>query len=406
MEPRSTPVGWPPPAPAKVRALPVLALLMLCPLCLSPGTPLPAAATDLGSSVDLHGFGGWAFGETDGNRYTVGTENGEYDNAAFALNLNANPYENLNLVFQMDLELENSEVDVELDYAFAEWFFSDAARFRIGRVKHPYGLYAEVFDVGTVRPFFFLPQSIYGPQGFTAKAYNGLGVTGTRYGAGDWGVQYDVYGGQIQGELAFPGPLSANPAEALEGEVENNFEINDLLGLRINLLTPVEGLLFGVSAYSGDERFPDGSEANVEFDRDVYGGHVEYIGSRLWVRTEFAHFEEGDRFEEDGAYLELAYKLTEHWQLAARYDEWDAEIPGIDTANFPDFFQQILEHQETALGLNYWFNPSFVVKLSYHLIEGNRFAFPDDPQVIQQSIFTNDLEDETDLLVFGAQFSF
>ena len=82
------------------------------------------------------------------------------------------------MYFESDDSDANTNQDVELDYAFAEWFVSDALKIRMGRVKHPFGLYGEIFDVGTLRPFYLLPQSIYGPNGFTAKAYNGVGLTG------------------------------------------------------------------------------------------------------------------------------------------------------------------------------------------------------------------------------------
>ena len=52
--------------------------LTLCWLAFA--TPLFAQTT--GSSViDIHGFGGWAYGKTDGHKYSLGTEEGEYDNA-------------------------------------------------------------------------------------------------------------------------------------------------------------------------------------------------------------------------------------------------------------------------------------------------------------------------------------
>ena len=37
---------------------------------------LPLAAQGLANSVQIHGFGGWAYAETDGNEYFVGTPDG------------------------------------------------------------------------------------------------------------------------------------------------------------------------------------------------------------------------------------------------------------------------------------------------------------------------------------------
>ena len=70
------------------------------------------AAQDAFNDVQIHGFGGWAYGETDGNAYLVGTEEGRYDNADFALNVTAEPMENLSIVAQIRDILS---VDVEMD---------------------------------------------------------------------------------------------------------------------------------------------------------------------------------------------------------------------------------------------------------------------------------------------------
>lgn len=63
--------------------------------------------------------------------------------------------------------------EIKLDFAFGEWAFSDALKFRMGKVKCPFGIYSEVFDVGTIRPFYALPQAIYGAPGIVTKSYFG-----------------------------------------------------------------------------------------------------------------------------------------------------------------------------------------------------------------------------------------
>ena len=134
--------------------------------------------------------------------------------------------------------------------------------------------------------------------------------------------------------------------------------------------------------------------------------HIEYRTPTWTVRGEYGYFENGDRFEQDSAYVEVAYKIDSHWEVAGRWDWWEAEVPGVDTSFFPDFFQQVLRHEDVGIGLNYWFTPGFVLKLSLHMVDGNRYAFPDDPDEIFNAIVTNSLDKETELLVFGAQFSF
>ena len=42
---------------------------------------VPSRAQGLSDDVKIHGFGGWAYGVTDGNAYLLGTEDGSWDNA-------------------------------------------------------------------------------------------------------------------------------------------------------------------------------------------------------------------------------------------------------------------------------------------------------------------------------------
>lgn len=388
---------------------PAVAALLLGALLWLPAEGLGQGLID---KVEIHGFGGWAYGVTDGFVALLGDDDGKYDNAEFALNVSAQASDRLSIVAQVFLDSEVADTDggaeAELDYAFAEWFFSDALKLRMGRIKHPFGLYGEIFDVGTLRPFYLLPQSIYGPNGFTAKAYNGVGLTGTRGGVGGWGLQYDVYAGQIEGDFELPGLLLLDPELFLESNLSLGFRVEDTVGLRLNVLTPIDGFTLGISAYRGDEEVGDNF---VSTDvRETYLFHLEYLTDRWSIRSEWGEFEHKDVFINRGGYLEVAYMVDDRWQLAARADDWEVEYP-----DFPDsvvsalvspIVPQLMEHQELALGVNYWVATDFVLRVNYHWIDGNRFAFFGSSEEIAQALESGRLEDQTELFVFGAQFSF
>lgn len=366
------------------------------------GLSAPAIATDLGSKVQIHGFGGWFYADTDGLLHIVGDSDGDYDNAQLALNVTAQPTDRLSVVAQVLLEAEDrfadEDVNVELDYAFAEWFVSDRLKLRVGRVKHPYGIYGEIFEVGTLRPFILLPLSLYGPSGFTAKAYNGVGITGTFARDSGWGLQYDVYGGQIEGAYEVPG-LFSGPDTFTEPRVDLGFTVDDILGTRLNVLTPFDGLSFGVSAYLGEERILDVR------DRETIQAHVEYLTDRWTVRGEWGLLDNKGAFDVEGSYLEVAYKITEHWELAVRGEDRETDF-NLGGQFFSGIVAQATEHQDVALGVSYWFSPSFVLRLNVHETEGNRFAFVETPEEVQRALVTGELEDETELILIGAQFSF
>ena len=51
-----------------------------------------------------------------------------------------------------------------------------------------------------------------------------------------------------------------------------------------------------------------------------------------------------------------------------------------------DLLTELGEHEDLALSLNYWFNSNLVFKLSYHLVDGNIFAVPDDLEGIEADV--------------------
>ncbi len=386
-------------------------------LCLALMAALPTVAQDSDDRVKLHGFGGWAAGDTDGNEYLAGAEDREYDSITFALAANAEVGENLAISAQIFSESEDEEITTELEYAFAEWTFTDQLKLRGGLVKQPFGIYTEVFDVGTIRPFFDLPQGIYGPAEITAEAYQGLGVTGFKQLESGWGFQYDAYGGEIgldsteaANSLLFEAedPLFGQDADE---EPEQEEKIKDVLGGRLQFHSPGGNWTFGVSAYFGepedDDDDDDDSDEDDDHDDDdeemegeeasttheVIGVHLQYLTSDWSVRLEYAHRNGGDdRVETDAAYLEVARYFGQKWQVAGRYD-W-AEVESDEGEDLP---ATLGEHEDRALSLNYWFSPNLVFKLSYHLVEGNLYATADD---------LDELEDETRLIQLGVQFSF
>ncbi|MCI5159535.1 MAG: hypothetical protein D3906_14105, partial [Candidatus Electrothrix sp. AUS1_2] len=65
------------------------------------------------------------------------------------------------------------------------------------------------------------------------------------------------------------------------------------------------------------------------------------------------------------------------------------------------------EHKELVLGLNYWFTPRLAVKTSYHQVQGNRVTVPADDEQYGEGLREGRFnEEETQLFLFGVQFSF
>jgi len=323
-----------------------------------------AAAQEGSQPLVLHGFGSAGYGKngTDNNHYDSSDPRGDYRHAIFSLSVAAAPMERLRIRGQvMHVETdEEGEPVAELDFAFGEWRFSDALRLRAGQIQQPFGIYNEIFDVGTLRPFSFLPKGIY-DSGILAEGLNGVGVAGSRRIGSGWGLQYDVYLGGLQ--------------------VEDE-PLNETIGGRVVLETPVTGLSFGASGYSGSAE---------DSRHSVLGAHGEYLAGAWSMRAEYVHAWLHGDVKVDTAYAEVARRLGGNLQAAARYD-WSEQ-------SHPDMARTSAdEHKDVGLGMNYWFSPNFVTKLSYHHVDGNLFAGPEDGSPA--------LESTTDAVFVTAQLSF
>src|SRR5262249_12753868 len=258
--------------------------------------------------IEAHGFSTWSYGNTDGNEYLNGTDEGSYDHVAMGLGIVGRVNDRLRIVSQAEWRDDPEGTEIELEAAFAEWKFSDRLKLRAGKVRQPFGISAEVTNIGTLRPFVELPQAVYGKVGLVGETYKGIGATGFFNFKDNWSLIYDVYaGGQTLEEFRPP------EAVALGEPFDNPTELErtkDMVGGRIVLETPVR-VRFGASAYTGKE-VGSGRRTGV-------GVQAEY-SSRAWsIRSEYVHESVKEDVKGDGFYAEAAYHLDQHWQAAVQY---------------------------------------------------------------------------------------
>jgi opacity protein-like surface antigen len=364
--------------------------------------PANAAAQGIADQIAIHGFASWAYGRTDGNNYLNGTEKGNYRDGNLAINIAASLSEKLRIVAQPSVtqaaaaEAGEPATTIAIDYAFAAWKFSDAAELRLGKVQQPFGLYAEIFQVGTLRPLYSLPQSIYGSSGIVAQGLTGVSLTASTSASAPWGVTADLYGGGVDLQ-EFGAPLDINRGDTLSGLQSIETEVNrDVIGGRLVLHTPVSGLTLGGSAWTGVAT--EGSETNRN---TVFGAEAEYLSDRWSIRGEYAYNKEGDKYHTNAGYGEVGFRLTPAWQVAGRYERFVNTLPGFPSPAVPS----LTEHTAWVGGLSYWFSPNLVVRANYTYVKGNRFATPDVDEILAD-IGSGSLDDQTNLVQFGVQFSF
>jgi predicted porin len=351
------------------------------------GAPQPAGAIEAGEKLWIHGYGNWAYGKTDGNAYMSGTDEGSFDKLEFSLSVAAEPAQRTSVHAQIFVEKNTEGSEASVDFAFAEYAFDPALKFRIGAVKQPFGIFTETFDVGTLYPFVSLAQGIYGPAGIVSESFLGAGFTGRFEAAGGWQLQYDLYGGDMEAALTTPW------AEAeTEGETEGGSDIQNLIGGRLNLTSPGQAVSCGISAYTGTEDTKAVGEESESNRHTAYGAHAEYFVGPVTLRAEYAG-QHTDDYKSNAAYGEAAWRISSGWQVAARYDWSKTDLDA--SAEVDD---ELLKHQDLGLAVNYFFSPNFVLKLAWHQVTGNRFTSTDDEDAQQDR--------KTSLVTFGTSFSF
>lgn len=351
----------------------------------------------VGQDVVLRGFGTWAYGRTSDNIFLGKRPEGDFRSLMFSLNAGVAISDRIAVRSQMGWRESDEGSDPHLDYAFAEYKLKGETRLRFGKIKQSFGIYSEVLTVGTIRPFLDLPQGVYDVAGFVAEGYKGAGITG-RAGTGNWSLTYDVYGGGMDLEtFSVPGKFYRGDSPTSEGQNADIVSTRNLVGGRVVVNSPIRGLSFGGSAYSGTLNEPAANR------RTAVGGQVEYRSNAFSAQSEVVYQNQVGDERATGAYVQAAYRLSPEWQVAGQYNNLKTVFANIDPSAAPS----LQYHREGAFALNYWFSRSLVLKAEYHRVNGNRFSVPDhDSETLRTAVAAGQLKRVTNLVQFGAQFSF
>ena len=373
-------------------------------------------------NVEIHGFGSWNSGATNNSNLYLGAQNrGSSRNSIAGITLTGHMDEKLSFITQVKFDFSGT-TQTTLDYVFAQYDFRDYLKLRAGQVKQPFGLYTETIDIGTTRPFIEAPMAVYGPTANIAEAYRGIGLTGNIPAFMGMSFDYDIYGGGLNRDEYEP-TLDAyrvmqgyRPWTAVSDGVGT--ELTDqTYGGRLMLNLPIAGMRIGSSGYHGNTaEFPIPGRGDVQ----TIVHSFEYVANRFALRSEVLREMESDHDRQNGWYYEGAYRLIGGLQVAGLYDHATTHLKGkkrgcaAPCSDYPELGKSLLYHKEEAAGLNYYFSPSFVMKLSYHHIEGNRFAQPNRDDLVAKlstayaipGNTTSPLPENTDAVLLGAQFSF
>jgi hypothetical protein len=380
---------------------------------------LPAQTDD---NISIYGFGSWAFAKTDGNQYFWSNEDGTMDYYDFALNINATVSSKFRVNAQFYTNSYYGGDSVDIDFAFAEYAFSDAFKLRAGKVKQAFGIYGDIKRVGTIRPFFTLPTSAYDHDYFVSPGITGVAIAGTFVMQNGWAAQYDFHYGASEGNFNIRSiglvagyyygtiPFQGN-AEDVPVTSFIELESNDNAGGRLAVETPISGLSligsFATNHTIGTIR--DTSITAYDTDTFTYATSVVYDAFPFSFNLEYLYADfEGIKMDYNLVWLELGYMLTESTQIVGRFENADGQSYAKQSQLITDFramFENdiLKDHKEYAIGLNYFFNSNFVLRASIHKTEGLLWAAP--PRGLA-SFIDEEINPDTLNLIIGVNYSF
>ncbi len=278
---------------------------------------------------------------------------------------------------------------VILDWAVADYNFDPAFGVRAGRVKYPKGLYGEALDLDVVRPYVFLPNSVYSPvlRDFAAS-FDGALVYGT-LSLGKSTFDYKVFYGDIpispeKGIAEFYNDTSVG-LYAASGV--SQLSMDSVTGGQLVWNTPVSGLRFAYSYSFFDKLNSNGPFAgfpaanlNLAFGRFSYDvASVEYtwkdwVFAAEWQRAG-ATFKFGaapflpttsGTYGTDGWYVSAARRLNAKFEIGTYYGDLRDRYNSRDSRDYQKDF---------AVSLRYDLNEHVLFKIEAHRIGGTYGLF-------------------------------
>ncbi|MCP4213631.1 MAG: hypothetical protein GY765_03195 [bacterium] len=349
-------------------------------------------AEDFLKKIRLNGFLSQAYMKSSSNNFLTPSMDGSFEINELGLAVSANITDKLRVGFQLfSRDLGNiGNNKVVLDWAFADYRFSDYFGLRLGRIKLPFGLYNEGRDTDFLRPMVFLPQSMYdeGKRGFMV-AVQGAGIYGNLPLNKMGDVDYSFYAGtgNIDSEEItvryFRNAL--NSLSPLTGVVVPQVYVTTThaYGGRVIWNTPLSGLRVGASLLSPLLQLsPSLGGADIaEFEIPTWMiFSLEYTVGNFTVAAEYAEMEskftafgmELSNNTDQGYYVMASYMISDHFTISALYDSYYGNKE--DKEGLKNILQGLPAHiswrEDCGICLRYDFNSNWTTKVEWHTIDG------------------------------------
>lgn len=368
-----------------------LALAMFLAASTAASTARAAVTVGAQDNVQIGGFFSQGWINSSGNNYPFEAEGGTFDFREMAVNVSTTFGSHLRVGAQAFAQrLGNYGNDeVKLDWAVADYNFRQEFGVRAGRVKFPKGLYGEALDLDAVRPFVFLPMSLYNPvvRDFNAS-FDGAMVYGAVEAGAAGSVDYKLFYGDIRMDPEQGVSDFFNTTSIFASPGVDRLGMDEVGGGQLLWSTPISGLKIGYSYSWLGELEASGKlaaapvfPAALRTDRyEYHTGSIEYLVGDWTFAGEYQRvggdFEVVNPFsttatksESANWYVSAARRLNSRFEVGAYYSSQENSNASATTPKKATY------NRDWALALRYDVNDHVLVKIEGHLIDGRYNIF-------------------------------
>lgn len=355
------------------------------------------------TGLSVHGYLTQAFAIS--SDYTVHgiPTNGTSDYRNLALQFRYDVDDKQNIVIQFSHErmgispTMEFEEDLELDWAYFEYKFSDKFSAKIGKIQIPFGIYNEIRDVGTLIPFYRIPFAPYGEGNYMSETVDGIAFKYTNELFDNWTFENKIFYGfwKWYEWLKVPNPVTGG--SLLTYGIAN---AENAVGFQSWIFTPFEELSFGGGFMRGhvaggltfSDLFIGEQDFNIA-NFSLNGSYDSFI-----IQSDYFNFWLDDEDMNVQMFnVQTGYKISEKLRFYLQ-TEYAGILDTRVTANQQQIYGaeigDIDYYKNHGIALNYSVFTYLTLKLEHHWFEGYAIEdkyvqfFVDDPYKTQYSIFS------------------
>jgi len=335
-----------------------------------------------------------------------------------AVSIQARPEEKLRVGLQF-LARDFGEVgnnNVVIDWAYADYHYSDYTGFRFGKFKTLQGLYGQGRDVDMLRQTVLLPQAVYNEEHRDfIVGMEGAGIYGNIPLDDGGHLDYELYAGTLNVPDADNGfwddiwvqegkfnELAAPPGTTVEflGANDSSVKFDWVWGGGLQWQSPVDGIRLGATYFKAkfdmstllQFKVTDTDGTRYISNPTTFEGDLgriltlsgEYTRGPLTVTLEYNQ-EHLNNVTSEGWYGQLTCQAAEKLAVTGYYSEFysdneDREGRDLAARGLRDFFGWQKDH---CLALRYDVTDHWLFKVEHHLVDGTGLS----------NLARNDLDD-------------